>query len=399
MPKRKLPLVARRSLVQRIVQRLSERDEDDRRSDTDTFTRVIGLRCAEELVDLEEQEPIDAAAIALSLFLGLSWSEAAEALDFPEAAEDEWELQRDLFRENLGTPVAVHTSKRRIRERPKALVTLARNPLSGSLVAAPIGVTNKYDKRLARAVSAALRRKSMPTAALETRLCDFSCLISVSNYEHEGIPGRVTELLRNVATGDISSIPFGYYPVGLTIIEIGDIRRYMDRTGPRPKKEKQTPDTTKETVPADALLPKAELSMKEIYELLASAPVSDPTQVLVTVSRLIRALHEDLVAPAIQSCLDRIQVEVASLPGGNLGSFERNKAFVDSLRALLDRMGVRLECPTCRQPASLILQRGSTRNGRFTFHHRVAALRTNHGGKTSLPSLRVISPTSTDAAD
>ena len=161
--------------------------------------------------------------------------------------------------------------------------------------------------------------------------------------------------------------------------------------GPGPKKEERTPGTTKDKALEGALLPGAQLTLKELYELLAIASPADPTETLVTVDHLIRALHVDLVVPALQSCLDRIQQDVAAKPGGNFGSFEKNKAFVDALRATLDRLDVRLECPACHRPASLLLQQGTTKNGGFYFHHGTPDLRTNHGGKTSLPHLQLFS--------
>ncbi len=82
--------------------------------------------------------------------------------------------------------------------------------------------------------------------------------------------------------------------------------------------------------------------------------------------------------------------KLGSFSGQALATLEDKQAFVRAIHTLLDDNGLRLECPTCGEPAILrCMKTGNSLQGCFLFDHRVGGKRTMHGGRNEIPSLVV----------
>ena len=370
-----------------------------------TFAGDVGTKFREALEHLSASDPAAAGATFLRLFLGLSWQEIGFVLGAPHGTPlSGWRRAEASFRQQVqraGTPVAVYnmpyaqgTKAPSYHER-HAYATLARHPIDGTLVASAAGPAPKNDDTLARIITRVLAKNARQYSILQERLRGYSCLFSVEFFNEEAAEQDVRRLLRQIASHAHAGSGFNFRSrtagvVGLTLIDVRDIQKRVQREGLGPREKKQ--DRSAEDAAPQAHLPKAELILEDVDQLLASASPSSPVETLSKILRLLDAIHRQRL-PGLQAYLDQVRIDVGKEPGGNFGSFEDNKAFVDVLRAMLQCLNARLECPTCSRAATLIVKLGATKTGSFLFHHATDDLRTDHGGKTSLPPLKVISST------
>lgn len=85
-----------------------------------------------------------------------------------------------------------------------------------------------------------------------------------------------------------------------------------------------------------------------------------------------------------------LSTKLSFFSGQSLSTLEDKQAFVRAVHSLLDDNGLRLECPTCGEPAILrCMKTGNSLQGCFLFDHRVGGKRTMHGGRNEIPSLVV----------
>jgi len=176
--------------------------------------------------------------------------------------------------------------------------------------------------------------------------------------------------------------------VGLTLVDVRDIQKGVEREGREPRETKK--DRSADDADTRAHLPTPELTLEDVDQLLAAASPSSPLEALSSFRTLVDALHRQRLLPGLQAYLDRVHEEVGERPGGNFGSFEANRAFAETLRIALDRVGARLECPKCCQAATLIVRPAGTKTGAFQFHHARGNQNTDHLGSTSLPKLKLL---------
>lgn len=399
----KKPGQKRFSVVKRVSQGLRA-PESLLRPPADLFTEETAHRCGTLLSMLEKKDPTAATAVVLSLFLGLSRAEAASVLGVPQDESLLWDEARTNLREHMesvGTRRAGFSDleQRQAYGEAHAFIALARNPKRNTLVVSPLGPNHKNDRKLARIVTGILREKPRTREALLGRLREFSCLISAANIKLDGMQDGAQEALRSLAVEDDKRLRSDFFPLGLTTVDVRDIQRDMDKMGRSPEKKHQKTEDTAADIPRHARMPRGSITVEEIEELLTKESTGSPAIVLSSFDSLVQELHRNRLGPDLQHFLDRVQAKVAKMPGNNLGSFSENKAFVDALRGILHRLDVRLDCPTCHRPSSLVMKQGSTLTGSFLFRHRASDLRTDHGGKTSLPPLRLTTESDTTQDD
>ena len=86
-----------------------------------------------------------------------------------------------------------------------------------------------------------------------------------------------------------------------------------------------------------------------------------------------------------------IQTQLRPLAGQSLGSLEHNQHLVESIHALLDSYGLRVQCSQCGHPAILrVSPRAGIAAGVFVFDHQVDGRRTFHGGRTVMPEIHLV---------
>lgn len=115
-------------------------------------------------------------------------------------------------------------------------------------------------------------------------------------------------------------------------------------------------------------------------------PLADGTA-LAQMERLDGRVSE-VLAPVIKELAEFL----GPLVGKSLGTLEENKAFARLLQALLRRLGLRVRCPRCGEPAVLRCQpvRGME-TGAFQFQHQGGfGPRTNHMGSSTIPELKLV---------
>lgn len=193
-------------------------------------------------------------------------------------------------------------------------------------------------------------------------------------------------VIRQAAFGEaISPSHFVSDQVGLTVFPEVWIQQWLvDRDSKRAGRKGPAdaegaarlpaiPDLWKGTAEEAAFLLDAEMA----------AYASDPVRAFTKVAGVLDVLHEPIAR--------RLQTFLAGLEGKSLASFEANHEFVAGLNEILRRLHLRVECTRCKAPATLVLIKGETRNGAFNFRHTSAdAGRTTHGGKTTIPPLRLV---------
>ena len=86
-----------------------------------------------------------------------------------------------------------------------------------------------------------------------------------------------------------------------------------------------------------------------------------------------------------------IQAQLAKLTGRTLGSLEQNQHLAASIHQLLESHALRVRCIECGHPAILrVSPRQGAAHGVFVFDHTIDGKRTFHGGKGSVPVLRLV---------
>lgn len=86
-----------------------------------------------------------------------------------------------------------------------------------------------------------------------------------------------------------------------------------------------------------------------------------------------------------------IQSQLIKLAGQSLGSLEHNQQLASSIHALLESHGLRVRCSECGHPAILrVSPRAGIAHGVFVFDHTIEGRRTFHGGRTSMPEVRLM---------
>jgi hypothetical protein len=86
-----------------------------------------------------------------------------------------------------------------------------------------------------------------------------------------------------------------------------------------------------------------------------------------------------------------IQAQLGKMFGRSLGSLQQNRNLVASIHRLLDSHGLRMRCSECGHPAILrVSPRGGAAHGAFVFDHTIDGRRTFHGGRGTVPMIRLV---------
>jgi hypothetical protein len=86
-----------------------------------------------------------------------------------------------------------------------------------------------------------------------------------------------------------------------------------------------------------------------------------------------------------------LQELLDGLAGRSFGSLEANQAVTRQLVALLNRLGMRVECPGCGQPAiPRCAPMARRKDGAFRFEHRLPGRTTYHLAAAALPRLKLV---------
>jgi len=86
-----------------------------------------------------------------------------------------------------------------------------------------------------------------------------------------------------------------------------------------------------------------------------------------------------------------IQAQLSKMSGCSLGSLEQNRNLADSIHRLLESHALRVQCSECGHPAILrVSPRGGSANGVFVFDHTIDGRRTFHGGRGTVPLIRLV---------
>ncbi len=92
-----------------------------------------------------------------------------------------------------------------------------------------------------------------------------------------------------------------------------------------------------------------------------------------------------------QQIVRTIESRLQSFHGWSFGSLSENQAFAKMVHQTLDSHGLRVECPECGHPAILrCLRAGNSKKGAFVFDHYLESGRTFHGGRSTVPLLKVV---------
>lgn len=87
-----------------------------------------------------------------------------------------------------------------------------------------------------------------------------------------------------------------------------------------------------------------------------------------------------------------IQAQLGRMSGRSLGSLEANRNLARSIQEMLDTHGLRVRCNQCGHPAILrVSPRAGASAGVFVFDHTIDGRRTFHGGRISMPEIRLVS--------
>ena len=95
--------------------------------------------------------------------------------------------------------------------------------------------------------------------------------------------------------------------------------------------------------------------------------------------------HLDAALDELQkTVIEKLQALLTTLGGRTLKHLEEGCAIAKAVQRLLQRLGLRLRCPHCGEPASL-RWRTPRRTASFYFQHSVKGRNIHHGGKKSFP--------------
>lgn len=107
------------------------------------------------------------------------------------------------------------------------------------------------------------------------------------------------------------------------------------------------------------------LSYKEVFDILVG---------------LLDQHQQKVVAVRLQDYLNNFEY-------GVLKSLDHKRLFCQQLMQVLDRIGLRVKCPTCKEPAIIRAKSAATStDGVFLFEHSRGGKKHQHGGKTRLES-------------
>ena len=85
-----------------------------------------------------------------------------------------------------------------------------------------------------------------------------------------------------------------------------------------------------------------------------------------------------------------IQEQLAKLVGCSFDDLKLNRELAESIHQLLESHGLRVQCMECGHPAILrVLPRGDS-GGVFVFDHTIDGKRTFHGGRKTVPMIRLV---------
>ncbi len=119
---------------------------------------------------------------------------------------------------------------------------------------------------------------------------------------------------------------------------------------------------------------------------MTSSPAITPGEAHEAMNELQRELHR--LQRAIRLA---IQDQLAKLTGRSLGNLDQNRQLAASIHELLESHGLRLRCSECGHPAILrVSPRDGSAHGVFVFDHTIDGKRTFHGGKGSVPTIRLV---------
>jgi hypothetical protein len=86
-----------------------------------------------------------------------------------------------------------------------------------------------------------------------------------------------------------------------------------------------------------------------------------------------------------------IQVQLASLQGCTMGSTVENQELAGAIHRMLDNHGLRICCPECGHPAIMrVSPRPGSKQGVFVFDHTIEGHRTFHGGRGTMPEIKLV---------
>lgn len=86
-----------------------------------------------------------------------------------------------------------------------------------------------------------------------------------------------------------------------------------------------------------------------------------------------------------------IQDYLKPMEGKRHRTLQENQKAVNQIQKLLERYGLRIQCPECGTPSILrVSPRKNAVDGVFVFDHKVNGKRTFHGGRTTLPLMRLV---------
>lgn len=86
-----------------------------------------------------------------------------------------------------------------------------------------------------------------------------------------------------------------------------------------------------------------------------------------------------------------IQTQLGQMAGRSLGSIDANRELALSIHEMLEAHGLRVRCNQCGHPAILrVSPRAGAAAGVFVFDHTVDGHRTFHGGRISMPEIRLV---------
>ena len=85
-----------------------------------------------------------------------------------------------------------------------------------------------------------------------------------------------------------------------------------------------------------------------------------------------------------------IQDQLSKMVGRSFEELERNRELAESIHQLLDSHGLRVTCLECGHPAILRVSPRGESSGVFVFDHTIEGKRTFHGGRKTVPIIRLV---------
>lgn len=85
-----------------------------------------------------------------------------------------------------------------------------------------------------------------------------------------------------------------------------------------------------------------------------------------------------------------IQGQLSKMVGRSFDDLEKNRELADSIHQVLDSHGLRVCCLECGHPAILRVSPRGNGSGVFVFDHTIDGKRTFHGGRKTVPIIRLV---------